>query len=122
MGINADPALIIVRLPVMALKFWLLEGPAKIAAFLWIIVGATANVLSIQVLIKTFFAPWKGEYRKGFVTIARSIGIIIRFFTLSTGLFIILIVLGLGSLLIVGWIVAPIVWTLLLLANLGIRL
>lgn len=122
MPISSNVALFLVRLPYMALRFWLYEGPTKITSLSWVIVRSTANILSVPILIKTFFAPWKGEYRKGFVAIARGIGIVIRLFTLTVGLAITLIVVALGVLLTICWVAAPIVWVALLIVGLGTSL
>lgn len=110
MPIRANVALIIVRLPSVALNFWLIEGPAKIATLSWVIVRSTANILSVPILIKTFFAPWKGEYRKGYVAIARGIGITIRLFTLTVGLAITIFVFIVGAILTLAWILLPLIW------------
>lgn len=121
MPIRANPVLLIVRLPAMIVAFWLIEGPTKIATLMWIIIRSTANILSVPILIKTFFRPWKGEYRKGYVAIARGIGIIIRLFTLLIGLFITLIVVVLGAAFLLSWVLAPIAWTVLLIISLGVK-
>jgi len=119
MPISANPALLIVRFPVLIIKFWLIEGPSYLTKTTWSLIRTTAGILSISLLLKTFFAPWKGEYRKGYVAIARGIGMTIRFFTLITGILILVIEALLCLIVIVLWIGAPLYWVGLLLLSLG---
>jgi hypothetical protein len=119
MLINTTITLLIIRLPILILKFWLLEGPTFLVKAMTTLIGTTANILSITTLIETFFAPWKGEYRKGYVAIARSIGVTIRLFTIILGLVIIIIEALLCFGIIVLWITAPFYWTALFILTLG---
>ena len=119
MPISANPALLLVRIPLLLIKFWLVEGPSRILHTSFTLVRTTASILSIELLLKTLFAPWKGEYRKGYVAIARGIGFIIRFVTLLIGLVIIYIEIIICFSILIAWIGLPIYWTASLILSLG---
>jgi hypothetical protein len=123
MPISANLSLILIRLPILLLNFWLIEGPVNILSTTWILTRSVANVLSVPILLRTFFAPWKGEYRKGYVGIARGIGITVRLFTLLVSILILTTVLTLGTALAILWVLAPILWIGLLTAGIfGVNL
>lgn len=80
------------------------------------------NYFSILLLIKTFFAPWRGYkwyYGRGFDIgrfletlasnlICRLIGAILRFFLILIGLLVEIFIVFLGLFLFLGWFLLPI--------------
>jgi hypothetical protein len=54
----------------------------------------TANLLSIPLLLKTFFKPLKNEYREGLVLFSVLMGMAVKSFLLLISLFILLVVLS----------------------------
>lgn len=111
---------LIATLPVLFIKFWFFEGPQFLLKVTWLLVRTTAAILSLPILLKTFFSPWKGEYRQGYVGIARGIGIIVRSFMILISLFIVVTIFITGILFTLTWIGAPIAWTTLFLQTLGV--
>lgn len=94
-------------LPLIFLKFWFLEAPIKMLKFFINLNKAIFNVLSVTLMIKTFFKPWKNEYRKGLVGFQRGMGMFIKSTLLIADFFIISVVLIFEFLVFVGVILLP---------------
>lgn len=102
------------QLPFIFLKFWFIEAPVSLMRFFASLNNAFLQLFSLPLLIKTYFKPWKNEYRKGLVDFSVGIGIFIKTFVIlaDTILFIPLLVLELGFILC--FIALP-VWAILIL-------
>ncbi len=85
----------IISFPFIFLKFWYLEAPLNILRFFASLNKAFLEVFSLTLMIKTFFKPWKNEYRQGLVGFSIFMGIAIKslFIFADLFLFICLIVL-----------------------------
>ena len=57
----------IVLLPFYILKFWYLEAPLKLFKYFFHLNKAFFHLFSLPLMIRTFFRPWKNEYREGLV-------------------------------------------------------
>jgi hypothetical protein len=57
----------LIKFPLIFLKFWYLEAPVNILKFFASLNKAFFGVFSLPLMIKTFFKPWKNEYREGLV-------------------------------------------------------
>src|SRR5579859_450925 len=119
-SIRANLLPLIVTLPLAFAKFWFIDGPQNILQVTWLLTRASANVLSIPILLRTFFKPWKGEYRKGYVGIAVGVGVTVRLFMLLAGILITVIILAGGIIFCAVWLGAPFLWILLYLKSLGV--
>ncbi len=120
MGFATNLTPLLLTLPILFLKFWFFEGPQLILKVTGLLLRAAGDIFSLPILLRTFFSPWKGEYRRGYVGIARGVGVVVRFFTILVALTV-MAALGLGGLLACFiWIGAPIGWTLLFLQTLGL--
>lgn len=75
-------------LPVIFLRFWFLEAPSSLISFFASLNKAVLELFSLTLLIKTFFKPWKNEYRKGLVAFSRGMGMFIKSFVILADLFI----------------------------------
>src|ERR1035437_7326182 len=68
----------IIVFPLAILKFWYLEAPKNILRFFTALNKAFFSVFSLSLMIKTYFRPWKNEYREGMVKFAIFMGIVIK--------------------------------------------
>jgi len=85
----------LILLPVNIIRFWYLEAPVALFAFCVSLNKAFFGLFSLPLMIKTFFRPWKNEYRKGLVGFSIFMGMIIK-----TGFIIGDLVLFIGLLII----------------------
>ncbi|MBI4089338.1 MAG: hypothetical protein HY424_01365 [Candidatus Levybacteria bacterium] len=65
-------------LPLIFLKFWFVETPRGLILFFASLNSAFLQLFSLPLLTKTYFRPWKNEYRKGLVGFSVAMGIIIK--------------------------------------------
>ena len=117
-SINLTP--LILTLPILFVKFWLFEGPQLILKITWLLARAIAALFSLPILVRTFFSPWKGEYRRGYVGIARGVGIVVRLVTILVALLVEAGLISSGIILALAWLGAPIAWTVLFLKTIGV--
>ena len=68
----------ILKFPFIFLKFWYLEAPNNILKFFASLNSAFFGVFSLPLMIKTFFRPWKNEYREGLVGFSIVMGMIMK--------------------------------------------
>jgi hypothetical protein len=54
-------------LPIFVLKFWYLEAPFKLIKYFIHLNKLFMHIFSLPLMIRTFFRPWKNEYREGLV-------------------------------------------------------
>ena len=80
-------------LPLVFLKFWYLEAPIKILKFFSSLNSSLLSLLSLPLLIKTFFRPWKNEYRKGLVVFSIAMGMFIKTFVILADIIIFVFIL-----------------------------
>ena len=73
-------------LPLDFLKFWFLEAPLSMLSFFASLDKAFFELFSLPLLIKTYFKPWKNEYRKGLVGFSRAMGMFIKSFVIIADL------------------------------------
>jgi hypothetical protein len=85
----------IILLPFYILKFWYLEAPIKLLTYFLNLNRAFFHLFSLPLMIKTFFKPWKNEYREGLVKFSIFMGMVFKtmFITADIFLFIFLIFL-----------------------------
>ncbi|MGA2967747.1 MAG: hypothetical protein ABSD69_01060 [Candidatus Levyibacteriota bacterium] len=68
----------LIKFPFIFIKFWYLEAPSNILRFFASLNKAFFGVFSLPLMLKTFFRPWKNEYREGLVGFSIIMGIIIK--------------------------------------------
>lgn len=66
------------KLPFDIVKFWYFEAPVSIFRFFALINRGFLDIFSLPLMVKTFFQPWKNEYRKGLVGFSRAMGMFIK--------------------------------------------
>jgi hypothetical protein len=60
------------------LKFWYLESPKNILHFFMSLNRTFLGVFSLSLMLKTFFKPWKNEYREGLIGFSIFMGVVIK--------------------------------------------
>lgn len=105
-------------LPFLFLKFWYLEAPIRLIKYFMSINHAVLEILSLPLMIRTFFKPLKNEYRKGLVLFSVVMGIFIKsvFIIMDTILFLALIFFEISFLAFFIW--WPLLTILILFINL----
>jgi len=76
----------LILLPISFLKFWFFEAPIAIFHFSVSLNKAFLQLFSLPLLIKTYFKPWKNEYRKGLVGFSIAMGMFIKTFVILADL------------------------------------
>ncbi len=66
------------NLPLVFLRFWFLEAPREQIAFFASLNRGFFQLFSLPLLAKTYFKPWKNEYREGLVGFSIGMGIFIK--------------------------------------------
>jgi hypothetical protein len=66
------------KLPVVIIKYWYLEAPRSLLSFYKALNKAFLVAFSLPLMVKTFFKPWKNEYREGLVGFSIFMGIVIK--------------------------------------------
>lgn len=92
----------------MFLKFWFVDAPRELIAIFGSLNIAFLELFSLPLLIKTFFKPWKNEYRKGLVGFSIGMGIFIKSIVIIADIVLLSLMLLLESLFILAFIFFPI--------------
>jgi len=82
-------------LPVEFLKFWFWSAPLELVAIFASLNSAFLQLFSLPLLVKTYFKPWKNEYREGLVGFSIGMGIFIKTFVIAADLIILLALISL---------------------------
>jgi hypothetical protein len=77
----------ILLFPLIFLKFWYLEAPLNILRFFASLNKAFFGVFSLPLMFKTFFKPWKNEYREGLVGFSIIMGMVMKSLFIFADLF-----------------------------------
>lgn len=93
-------------LPVLFLKFWFIDGPIRLIGYFLSVNHVALQVLSLPLLIRTFFKPLKNEYRKGLVGFSIVFGIILKSALIISDL----VLLGVIIFVEIGLLAAFVLW------------
>lgn len=96
------------RLPLVFLKFWFIEAPLEIIAFFASLNSVFLQLFSLVLLIKTYFKPWKNEYRKGLVGFSIGMGMVIKTFVIMADVILLIALLLFEILFVLGFVLWPI--------------
>ena len=77
----------LIKFPLIFLKFWYLEAPLNILRFFASLNKAFFGVFSLPLMLKTFFKPWKNEYREGLVGFSIIMGMVMKSLFIFADLF-----------------------------------
>ncbi|OGH08076.1 MAG: hypothetical protein A2171_01225 [Candidatus Levybacteria bacterium RBG_13_35_9] len=95
-------------LPVDILKFWYLDAPVSLLRYFLTLNKSFFNVFSIPLMLKTFFRPWKNEYREGLVKFSIFMGIAFKSLFIFVGLFTFVFLLIFEAAVFIGFLILPI--------------
>lgn len=109
-----SPTIILAKLPYLYLTFWFVEAPIHLAEDLYKLLLALEHFLSLTLMFKTFFRPWKNERRKGYVIHAIAIAATLRLFLIILDIFLLTTVLLGGVILILAFVALPVLAVLLI--------
>lgn len=109
--------LLLIKLPLLFAYWWFVQAPAKLVVFFFNYFVHLTQVLSVPLLLKTFFVPWKNENKKGYVGIARGIGMVVKTAVLLADLMILTVALLVEASLLLLWMVLPIASLYLLVGS-----
>ena len=84
-----------VGLPIIFLRFWFFDLPIAVSNFFISLNKFFIQLVSLPLLIKTFFRPWKNEYREGLVGFSIGMGIFIKLFVILADIFLLLVLFSL---------------------------
>ncbi len=102
------------NLPLVFLKFWFVESPKNLLIFFASLNSAFLQLFSLPLLIRTYFKPWKNEYRKGLVGFSIAMGMFVKTFVIIADVFLLLALLIFELIFIISFVVWPIGIILLL--------
>lgn len=95
-------------LPVDIIKFWYLEAPISFLKFFSTLNKSFFNAFSLPLMVKTFFRPWKNEYREGLVRFSIFMGIVIKSIFIISGLIIFIALLMFEILIFIAFLAMPV--------------
>ncbi len=94
-------------LPLNFLKFWFIEAPASILSFFLSLNKAFLQLFSLPLLVKTYFKPWKNEYRQGLVGFSIAMGMFIKTFVILADLVLFLFLLIIELVAVISFLLWP---------------
>jgi hypothetical protein len=95
-------------LPLIFLRFWFIEAPVSIIAYFASLNKAFLQVFSLSLLVKTYFKPWKNEYREGLVAFSIGMGMFIKTFVILVDLLLFIALFLVEVALFLAFILLPI--------------
>jgi len=107
------------ELPLIFLRFWFIDSPKNLIPVFASLNNAFLQLFSLPLLVKTYFKPWKNEYREGLVGFSIAMGIFIKTCVIVVDIILLLLLLALEILFIVSFVLWPIL-TILLYKNLDL--
>lgn len=97
----------LLTLPAEFLHWWFIESTFNLLKIMQYVLKQSYNFLGIRLLFKTFFKPWKNEYREGLVRFSLFMGMFFKsMFLFVDVLFFFGLILILGFIFIF-WVLLP---------------
>lgn len=102
----------LLTLPLQFLHWWWLEATFNLLSIMRYILSATFQFLGIKSIFKTFFKPWKNEYREGLVRFSVFMGMFLKFMLLICDTIFFAVVILAEFLILVAWFLFPfiVIW------------
>lgn len=104
-----------ITLPILFFKFWFFEAPVELIAFFASLNKAFLELFSLPLLLKTFFHPWKNEYRKGLVVFSIGIGMFIKSIVIVADALLFILLLFVEIALVIFFLAVPCIALILIL-------
>lgn len=92
-----------------SIKFWFVEAPIAMVTYFASVNNAFLKLFSFFILTRTFFKPWKNEYRKGYVGFAIFVGMSIKSVVILFDLLGLLLLIFCEMVAIIGFVAWPFV-------------
>lgn len=102
-------------LPLSFLVFWFYEAPIGLFSFFRNFNKSFLRLVSLPILVKTFFKPWKNEYRQGLIGFSIAMGMTIKSLVIITDILLFLMLLFFEFITIILFFIWPIYVVLLLM-------
>lgn len=102
------------KLPLVFLRYWFIEAPRGLILFFSSLNKAFLNLFSLPLVLKTYFKPWKNEYREGLVGFSIGMGMFIKTFVILADILLFFVLLAIELVIIVAFVLWPIaaIWVL----------
>ena len=95
-------------LPISIVKFWYLEAPLLLISYFLSLNRVFLNAFSLPLMLKTFFRPWKNEYREGLVRFSIFMGIVIKTLFIISDLFLLLLLIIIEFIIFLCFLTLPV--------------
>lgn len=95
-------------LPILFVRFFFVELPVSVVKYFASLNTAFLQMFSLPLILRTFFKPWKNEYRSQFVPMAIGIGVAVKTLVLFADIILFTLLLAVEMILVVGIIAWPI--------------
>ncbi|MBF8249545.1 MAG: hypothetical protein HW400_146 [Candidatus Levybacteria bacterium] len=106
-------------LPFQFLRFWFIDFPKNLIIFFASLNKAFLQLFSLPLLVRTYFKPWKNEYRQGLVGFSIGMGMFVKTFVILADFILLLLLFLLEVLFVAGFVAWPIL-TIFLYKDLSI--
>lgn len=102
----------LLSLPLEFIRWWFLEATVNLLKIMRFVFVYFYRELSISLLLKTYFKPWKNEYRQGLVRFALFMGIFLKTCFLLVDLLFLAVLIAAEVMVLAIWVLLPftIVW------------
>lgn len=97
----------VASLPINILIWWFLESPKLILKILAFFFSLASHQLGYRPLFKTFFKPWKNEYREGLVGFSIYMGMFMKSLIIFVDSLILLGILAIEAFIFLVWVLLP---------------
>ena len=97
----------LVTLPAEFLHWWFIEATFGLLKFLRFLLAFFYQILGIREIFRTFFNPWKNEYREGLVGFSIFMGIFFKVLFLLFDFFFFGILVLLEFIILATWFLIP---------------
>lgn len=87
--------------------FWFVKAPRAMIDYFFSLNSAILKFLSLQLLVSTFFKPWKNEYRQGLVGFSIGMGMFIKTFVILFDIAVLFVIILAELMLLAGFLAWP---------------